>query len=434
MTIASGVDKKVVVALQPAKGTAAKANSPTATYLRRTTSSLDLRKETYQSNEIRPDQQIADFRHGVRSVDGSISCDLAPGSLAHLIPNILRKSWADGIATTKSDVTAALVSGGSGTFTTAAGNWLTDGYKVGDVVRWGGWAVATSLNSINMMITALTTTVMTCYILNYATTEEAFAPEAAGASVTCTVTGQKCWVPDSGQTKKYLTFEHHYSDLDLSELFTDCRVSQLVLRLPPTGMATTESSIVGLNMTPKSGSTSPYFTSPAAASTGGSVAAVNGGLFVEGTQIALLTGLDITIGGDVTAADPVVGANTRPDLFPGRVSVTGNMTVYFEDATFRDYFLNETEVSLCCAFTESNDDAADFVAVSIPRLKVGGSSKDDGEKGLIQTVPFQALLYTTGGTGVKHHKTTISIQDSMADDFVATTTTTTTSSTTTTTA
>jgi hypothetical protein len=91
--------------------------------------------------------------------------------------------------------------------------------------------------------------------------------------------------------------------------------------------------------------------------------------------------------------------------------------VFFENATFRDYFINETEVSICACFTTANTPKADFLAFTMPRVKVGGASKDDGEKGLIQTMPFVALFDTsaladTGATATDSLATTLSIQDS----------------------
>ena len=76
MSIASGVAKKVIMAIQAAKGTQAAAAAASAIYKRRVTSTIDMAKETYQSNEIRTDQQIADFRHGVRSISGTLSQEL----------------------------------------------------------------------------------------------------------------------------------------------------------------------------------------------------------------------------------------------------------------------------------------------------------------------------------------------------------------------
>lgn len=82
----------------------------------------------------------------------------------------------------------------------------------------------------------------------------------------------------------------------------------------------------------------------------------------------------------------------------------------------RDLFINETEAALTAVFTTANTATADFIAITMSRIKTGGASKDDGEKGIIQTIPFTALLDTAGGTAttLTTLKTTISIQDSTA--------------------
>jgi hypothetical protein len=123
--------------------------------------------------------------------------------------------------------------------------------------------------------------------------------------------------------------------------------------------------------------------------------------------------LTATIAGNMTS-DPVVGSNTVPDIFEGRVVVSGEMSAYFEDGTFRDAFLDEDEVALMFVFTTGNSKNADFVSFVMPRVKLGGSAKDDGEKGLVQTIPYQALFNGSGGTGTTSEQTTLVIQDSLA--------------------
>jgi hypothetical protein len=44
----------------------------------------------------------------------------------------------------------------------------------------------------------------------------------------------------------------------------------------------------------------------------------------------------------------------------------------------------------------------------------GGASKDDGEKGIVQTIPFTALIPATGGSGYDNEQTTLMIHDSLA--------------------
>ena len=95
------------------------------------------------------------------------------------------------------------------------------------------------------------------------------------------------------------------------------------------------------------------------------------------------------------------------------------MSLFFENATMRDYFADETEVSVSAVFTTANSATADFIAFTMPRVKMGGSGKDDGEKGIIQTMPFVALFDTGGDDGttctVDSLATTLSIQDSTVE-------------------
>jgi hypothetical protein len=417
MTIASGVEKKLILAPQAAKGTCAVGNLATAQYLRRVTSSLNMTKETYQSNEIRTDRQISDFRHGVQSIEGSLSGELSVGTYNLLMAAILRKAWAAGVEdAANSNVAAATTSGAAGTFTRddALGSWLEDGFKVGDVVRFAGFAggSATTNNAHNFMITALTATVMTGVMLDGV----AVVNDAKGDAITTTVVGKKVWTPQTAHTEDWFSIEHNFSDVDLSEVYWDLKVNSMAIKLPPTGISTIDFGLMGLNHTNKAAGDSPYFSAVLAASTGGVLAAVNGALYVQGTKIALLTGLDFDVAGNLSS-EAVVGSNVKPDIFDGRVIVKGNMSVFFEDATFRDYFANETEVSINAAFTTSNAANADFIAFAMSRVKVGGASKDDGEKGIIQTMPFVALFDTgagpaTGATATDHLATTLSIQDS----------------------
>ena len=51
-------------------------------------------------------------------------------------------------------------------------------------------------------------------------------------------------------------------------------------------------------------------------------------------DMVLLTGIDFTITGNM-ATDAVVGSNTTPAIFVGRVEVSGTLSAFFTDATIR---------------------------------------------------------------------------------------------------
>lgn len=403
MAIASGVFKQLAYKVETVWGTAPAAAG--AQSMRRTTSSLDLTKETYQSSEIRTDLQLNDFRHGVRSVSGKITSDLSPGTHADFMAAILKKDFAAVTALTGLSITIA-GAGPTYTVTRATGSFLTDGVKAGDVIRLtAGTFNAANLNK-NFMVASLTAMVATVVVLN----GSALVAEGPIASATVSVTGKKTFIPTTGHTDKSFSIEHWFSDIAQSEVFTGCKPSACNISLPPTGIATVDWDFMGQNVTT---SASQYFTSPTAPTTSGSLAAVNGVVRIGSQIVATLTGLTLTINSAFTG-EAVVGSNVKPVMAPGRVLVTGQATCYFEDATFRDVFLNETETSIMCAFTADNSANSDFISFSLPRVKFGGSAKDDGEKGIIQTIPFQALYNSAGGTGVATEKTTLVVQDSAA--------------------
>lgn len=403
MAIAAGVAKSVAFKKETTWGTAA--GSSGSAYLRRVTSDLSLKKDTYQSEEIRTDMQVADMRHGVKSVEGSLAGELSPGSYQTLIAAAVRQAFQTAITSTAlTNVTAAT---GPITFTRASGSFLTDGFKLFMVVRWTGWATTGAVNnSRNFLITSLTAAVMGGVFLD----GTAGGAKASGDSVTCLEVGKHTFVPQTSHTDDSFSIEHFYTDIAQSELFLGCKISEMAIELPPTGLGKVTFNFVGRDMQTAG---AQYYSSPSAAGTTGVVAAVNGAAYLGGAAIALITGLNMSLKGNPTM-EPVVGSNLYPAITMGRVTVDGQITVMFSSAAERDYFLNETEVSLAVVLTTGSGATADFISLVLPRVKLGSADKDDGEKSLIQTMSFTALLNSAGGSGTSSEKTTIWVQDSQA--------------------
>lgn len=402
MPAASGVFKQLTYKVESTYGTVPSAAS--AQSLRRVTSDISLSKDTYQSAEIRTDQQMQDMRHGVRRVQGTINGELSPGTYGDFMAAALRKDWVTISALTGLSLTIA--GAGPYTITRATGDFLTTGIKKGDVVRITAGSVNASNLNKNFLVTTMTATVLTVRVLN----GSAMVAEGPIASCTITMVGKKTWAPTTGHTNKSYSIEHWFSDLVQSEVYTGCQPSSLDLQMPASGLSTVAIGIMGQGVTT---ATSQYFTSPTAATSTGLMAAVNGLLLVSGTPIAALTGLSIQVQSN-RSGEPVVGSNVVPTLFPGRILVSGQATAYFDSVTLRDAFINETEFELIMALTADNTAASDFISIALPRVKANGFTLNDGESGLVATIPFQALLPTTGGSGVANELSTIAIHDSDA--------------------
>lgn len=67
--------------------------TPAFKMIRHTGTTLGLSKESLQSEELRDDRQIADFRHGAYQVGGDINIELSYGSFDELLEAVLLGTW-----------------------------------------------------------------------------------------------------------------------------------------------------------------------------------------------------------------------------------------------------------------------------------------------------------------------------------------------------
>lgn len=376
-----------------------------AQYMRRTALTLDLKKETYESNEQRPDSQVADMRHGARQVVGKYSGELSPATYAEFIANILRRDWASPGDITGLTLTIASASGNY-TITRSAGDFLSNsGMNVGSVWRINAGAVNSSNLNKRLLVLNATSTVLTVTPINGST----LVPEGPISGCTLNFPGKRNYMPASTPTPKSMTVEKWFTDVAQSEVYTGIKVKQAAFKIPSTGLAMVDFDLEGQDVTT---GTSRYFTSPSAATSTPLLAAVNGVVRAAGVIVGNVTGVEFNITAGLKA-ESVVGSNTRAEPFNGRLRASGQFTALFNNATLRDAFIAESEVELIFVLTGDNSGNTPFMAFAMTRVKLGAADKSDAtDAGVVQTFPFTALLQINGGAGTKYENTTIMIQDS----------------------
>jgi hypothetical protein len=262
MTIAKGVAKKVAYKKEAPGQWGVLPGATGAKYLRRVTATFNLTKEAYESNEIRTDYQVADMRHGIRSVDGSLNGELSPGSYADFMASVLARNFTAGSSATGLSVTIA-ASGVFYTITRATGDWLADDFYVGNVVRLTGAGLAPANVGNNVLIASMTATVLT--VVNLSGTP--LVAEGPIASVTATVVGKQTYAPLTGHTDDSYSVEEFYEDIGVSETYTGLKVGSMAVQLPSTGLVTCDFSFLGKNL--ERADTTAYFTSVTPAGTDG---------------------------------------------------------------------------------------------------------------------------------------------------------------------
>lgn len=387
MAKARGISKVVAYKKETTFGELAGASG--GKQLRRTSADFKSVRENYSSNEIRSDQQIADFRLGTRSSEGSLEGELSPSSYSDLIEAVLARDFTAGTSQTLVDFTLA-AAGLLHTLTRTTGDWSTT-FKVGDIVRISvaGSAANQDNNLIVVGVTALVLTVR-------AISATPLVPEAiTGATVS--QVGKNTFVPKTNHTDSSFSFEEFYSDIGQSEVHTGVKVGSWSVTVPASGLVTTSFSLQGKGLAQTG--TTQYFTNPAPLTTTGVVASVNGAILINGSATnACITDFSINLERGLEASQ-CIGSISAETIFTGSVRVTGSMTVYFEDAWLKTQFEQENVISLVLALATGSAKDADVITFVLPKVKLSSASNADSEMAVMTSLDFTALLndVTTGG-------------------------------------
>jgi hypothetical protein len=405
MPISQGVFKTTRIARQASKGTLALTGG--GQVIRREQSTFELAKEAYTTeSEITSTQQMTSSRHGVKLVNGKITGILSPLTYSDPISAVLRRDFTVVTAITAASITIA-GAGPSYTVTRAAGSFLTDGIKIGFGIRLTAGAFNVANLNKTMLVVGVTATVLTVMTLNGSTL---FA-EGPIATATVTVPGKVTFVPTTGQTSIYHTVEEFYPDVPSSERNLDCKFTQVNLSLPGTGNAKIDFTASGLNQTVAS---TAYFTAPTPETSTQSLVAASGLLLVGGVAQAIVTELSINIDGKGSPAEGVVGTDIRPDIFVGKVMVSGSFTAYFDSGVIPALFTGEISTSIVSALTAGSAGNADFMTFTMSDVRINSNTPDDNETGLKRTYNYVAVLNAAGGAALATQLTTLQIQDSAA--------------------
>ena len=205
-----------------------------------------------------------------------------------------------------------------------------------------------------------------------------------------------------GTTPKFFTIEDAANDIAQFRLFTGMAVSTASFSIAPNQMVTATFDMVGKGMT-QAGTTGSTGGTPTASTTNSPFDSYSGTITDGGSGISIVTSIDFSLSNSL-APTFVVGADNAQSLEFGSAVVEGTMTVYYEDETLINKFLNETESSI----TVSVDDptGSNAYTFEFPRVKYNGASVPlQNPQSRLITLPFVALYDTTENTNLKMTRT-----------------------------
>lgn len=224
----------------------------------------------------------------------------------------------------------------------------------------------------------------------------ALVNDAAGEAVTITTRTQ---VLKAGVTRRSFSVMRNFSDLDAGalpfHLFTGVEFNKLALKLSVNQIVTAVFSALGQAMAVDG--TAPTSSTYVAPTTTSPLDSFTGQLLENGSPIAVLTELTMTLENGLEARFVVGSDETiRPSI--GRSNLSAQTTAYFEDATLLNKFINETESSIVVNLP---DLAGNAYRMTLPRIKYNGGQPDtQGQGAITLAMPIQALYDAVTGTNI----------------------------------
>tara|TARA_R110000772_G_scaffold238191_1_gene350216 strand:- start:639 stop:1553 length:915 start_codon:yes stop_codon:yes gene_type:complete len=205
-----------------------------------------------------------------------------------------------------------------------------------------------------------------------------------------------------GTTPKYFSMEDAAEDISQYRLFTGLAASSMNVTIAPNQMVTATFDMVGKGMT-QAGTTGSTGGTPTAASSNQPFDSYSGTISDGGSGIAIVTSIDFSVTNSL-APTFVVGADSAQSLEFGRAVVEGTMTVYYEDETLINKFLNETESSIEVSVDDPT--GANPYTFLFPRVKYNGASVPlQNPQSRLITLPFVSIYDTVENTNLKLTRT-----------------------------
>lgn len=365
---------------------------------------LRLDRGVIQSQERRQDGYRAMGRLGGKSASGSFASELTIGGFTDsLFEAILRSTWSPALVLTEASNGLTSITTTTSTIVASAGSWITAGIRVGDIIRLSNHSAGN--NNINLRVTGVSSSTITV----------AGTPLTANAvaDTSFTVTRVKKLATAASLTRYSYTIEQYDADIDLSELFLGCRLTEVALSFRPNSMASVTWTFMGANRTLLVTGTSPWFTSPTV-TTGSPLVADDSYIRVNGVDETSFTGLDLRIAIEAST-QPLIGSVVPTDVYDDIATISGTVMGVRESFARAILYDAESIFEMGAMFLDPATSAPmDVFGFFLPRVKFSSLEAPflGGAGPKVESLNFMSAPRDTGGSG--YESTAINIYSSAA--------------------
>ena len=351
--------------------------------IRNTEDSVSLVRDSFVSDERRGDRGIHDHRLGTKQPAGDIGFEFSHTSFDDFLAAALCSDLVAATVPVTTTNMSAYIDATTGIVTAAAEAFITDGYEVGDTITMADWGDAG--NNGTFVISALPDeTHMTVYPTTNLVTV-LIGDAEADIDLAAFSTGWNANVIKKGTQVTSFSMVKSFSDILRYQLFTGGVINTMSLDVNPNAMVTGSFGFLFKDMSSGAGA---YVTSPSATGVTHPFDGFTGSITEGGGAISVVSSLSLSLDNGFERNFALM-SSTNPQVTSGKSNITGTVTLYFEDATEYDKFINETESALVITL-EDLDGAT--IAINLPRIKyTSADSPVNSDGATMVTMNFQAL-------------------------------------------
>lgn len=310
--------------------------SPVLDPIRYTGESLNFNLSNITSNEIRSDRMTSDLIQVQSDASGDINFELSYGSFDELIEGAMASTYGTVTNVTATDIDASATDDSFNSVASAFGN-IVDGQWI----RVSGFS-----NSANNGVFKVTTATSAKLIVG-----STLVTESAGPSVTV-----KAEMARNGTELMSFTFQKHLQDPTTPTFFnfTGARVGSMSLDFQTGQILTGSLSVMAIGASTDTSQLSGATVNPSSSSDVMNAVSNLSLITIDGSpSTAKFSSLTLNLNNNLRAQD-AIGSLEHVGVALGRLEVTGNISIYFEDSTMYDKYLNATSFALSFAVQDSS--------------------------------------------------------------------------------
>lgn len=377
MAIASGNKVFVHTVEETTTGSTPTLNPGDTKILRALARNVNLKKATLESQEVSLFRTQTEVRQGFNQVAGEIGFELSTDSWNDMFRWNMGGAVAAWTAYTAVTNAHGVFITAPSTITRTSGNWITDGYRIGDIIRGSNWT--TGANNADFRITAIGGTGGAAITVG----ETTLATEATAPTKQFLGVGKRL---DVGTTFKTFTLERVFSDINEFQVFRGMTVNTVRLSARPDALIGGSFGLLGMSATLNNATTMQ--SAPTAANSNPPMAAFEAVILGGGSSLNAVTSWDMLMDSQ-RSLQGVCGSKFSPDVFDGTFKATGTISTMFQNDSFMTFF--ETETILNPLQLKAVDLNGDFISFVVHRPKFLGHDMDPPLIGpVVQQIPWVA--------------------------------------------